>query len=120
MKFIYKSIFTIAFVLLSPKFFSQSVTPAATTGAAAVIKYEGAIPYTYTISGLSTSADADSLETIFKDRPGIAEVLFDIPAHKITVYAPEIMPEADLWEVLRYAGKKILVNPKELTKYYPN
>ena len=117
MKFYFKSVLcSFAFFFAANTMHSQTVSSA--SGSASSIKYEGANAYSYTLSGLSTTAEADSLESIFKARPGIVEIMIDLPVHKITVYAPENMPETDIWEVIKYAGKTIITNPKEVSKYY--
>jgi hypothetical protein len=74
--------------------------------------------YNYLISGLSNTTESENLIILFKSRPGIIEIETDILSHSIIVTAASNMPETDVWEILKFAGKSIIADPKEITKFY--
>ena len=82
------------------------------------VKHEDAAKFEYLVSNLGTATEASDLEALFKARPGIVDALADANSHLIIVYARRDMPESDIHEVLKFAGKTIITNPDLVTKYY--
>jgi|GEM_PF-5024603 len=111
-------IFIALFFLKGLSSYSQTPAPSAVSPVTAAVKHEDSNKFEYLISGLANATDAADLVTIFKNRPGIIDAVADVPNHKITVYAPMQMPESDILEVLKYAGKAVIRTPKELSKFY--
>ncbi|MCW3071407.1 MAG: hypothetical protein JWO44_1297 [Bacteroidetes bacterium] len=98
--------------------FAQTPAPSAPSSIPAVAKHADANRFEYIISGLSTATEATDLVTLFKGRPGIIDAVTDLSNHTVTVYAPANMPETDIREILKFAGKTIIRDPKEITKFY--
>jgi hypothetical protein len=108
----------LVFALSETNLFAQTPSSASVSGTITPVKPADYNTFTYLISGLSTITEADDLEALFKSRPGIIEATTDTYNHSITIHAPFTMPESDLLEVLKYAGKTIINSPKELSKFY--
>jgi hypothetical protein len=114
----YKLAFLIAITLsvFSGTLFSQiSPSPAPVTSPESSIKSN---TFSYIISGLGNATEAADLVILFKSRPEIVDATADYTTHVITVLAPLNMPESDILEVLKFAEKKVINDPKEITKYY--
>jgi hypothetical protein len=74
--------------------------------------------FEYIISGLSTTTDEINLIALINSRPGIINSNTDLSAHTVTIYTPENMLESDVLEILKFAGKTIIDNPKAINKFY--
>lgn len=116
-----KKLLLIVSVLLSASAIStlHAQTPASPMPAfSSEIKHDESSKFEYLISGLATTTDAADLVTLFRNRPEIVDAVADPVNHKITVYTPQWMPETDVLEVLKYAGKTVIKTTKELSKFY--
>lgn len=98
--------------------FSQTSLSSSSSAISADFKAEEMKEFNYIITGLGSTTDASNLVALFKTRPGIVEAIADVPNHTITVFALLNMPETDILEILKFAGKTIIKNPKEVNKYY--
>lgn len=95
--------------------FSQTAPDLVSTPSAS-----GAILYTYVLSDLNTTIEADSVTTYFKSKAGILNAEIDFTNHKLSVYVENTVQQNDVEEIIRFLGKTILYSSDEITKYYPN
>jgi hypothetical protein len=106
------------FCLASLSVFAQTPSPAPVSSVSGNVKPSDINQFDYIITGLSTTTEANDLLAIIKARPLIVDAFADITTHVVTIYSPLTMPESDLLEILKFAGKTVISDPKEITKFY--
>ena len=96
---------------------AQTTSVAPSTSSSSSTKFEKSDKFEYYLTDLNTTADATTVENIFKSRPGILDATINITTHKIVIFTEQGMPETDIKEVIKFAGKKIITQ-QEIPKYY--
>lgn len=113
--FIFKVSFLILFFFAASVVYGQiavPVPPGAGVASPDLIKFE------YKISGLNTATDSSTVVLHFKSKTGVVDAVVDMTDHSLVVTTDSTIYEDDIKEIILFLGKRILYDPKEITKYY--